>query len=117
MCVGRGAARFRLVKDCAVRYRHAKARGECRSHRSDLNAHPTAEIIAILLLLRHGRLHISGLRKKTAGWWCPHWHRWNGLHRLLLLAPSHECAERAQTNDPGRAFQPLIEVPGIRNYV
>src|SRR5215813_9561637 len=59
MRVGCGAARFRLVKDCAVRYRHAKARGECRSYRPDINAHPTAEIIAILLLLlvllHHGR--------------------------------------------------------------
>ena len=31
------------------------------------------------------------------GWRCPHRHRWHGLHRLLLLAPSHECCERART--------------------
>ena|SRR6516164_8903104 len=47
-----------VQSDALVRYRHAKARGKSRSHRSDLNAHPTAEIIAILLLLlvllRHG---------------------------------------------------------------
>src|SRR5262249_39392466 len=46
----------------------------------------------------------------NCGWRCPCWHRWHGLHRLLLLAPSHECADRAYAYNDGRSMQPRIKV-------
>src|SRR5262249_22978771 len=40
----------------------------------------------------------------------PCWHRRYGLRRLLLLAPSHECAERAYSYNYRRSMQPRIKV-------
>src|SRR5262249_22450202 len=51
------------------------------------------------------------------GWWCPHRHRWYGLHRLLLLAPAHECCERAYAYDPSRIRQPRMEVPRVGDRI
>src|SRR5208282_3912190 len=46
-----GTTRFGLAKDCTVGFNHTKAVGECACHRTNLNANPSAEDGAPLLVL------------------------------------------------------------------
>src|ERR1700738_1517417 len=63
---GRRAARFRLIEDSAVRFRHAEALGKCSGHRTDSNADPTTKdifvLLLLLLLLCHCRIRYVDLR-------------------------------------------------------
>src|SRR5262249_31839796 len=64
-----------------------------------------------LVLDLNDRGDISG----CIGWRWPRWHRWYGLHRLLLLAPSHECPERSQAckeNYSGHHSVPVMRFVG-----
>src|SRR5262249_18055073 len=52
--------------------------------------------------------------------WLNHWRwlKWWDSFRCSLLSAvePHECGERAQADDPSRAPQPCIDVPGVRDY-
>src|SRR5262249_6978089 len=81
-----------------------------------LIAQACAAARTLILNLRVQRKHhkiVVGRELARCLGWCPHRHRCYGLHRLLLLAPSQECCECTQTNDPGRGLQPRIEVPRV----
>jgi hypothetical protein len=38
---------LRLVKDRAARFGHVQALGECRGHRTDLSADPSAQVVVL----------------------------------------------------------------------
>src|SRR5262249_41019319 len=55
-----GALRLGPLEDGAVRLRHAQALREGCGHRTDLDADPAADIVAVLLLLDHPRAARAG---------------------------------------------------------
>src|SRR5262249_7782496 len=85
---GGGAIRFRPLEDGAVRFRHAQALREGRGHRTDLDADPPADIVAVLLRLNHARAARVGTDEQ-----------------------SHPAGEGGESRDRGNDY-----VPGTRRH-